>query len=154
PVDRIVVHRVAGGGDRVVAVRPGGTAADSARVRPDVCGEIGMRVLDPAVGLADHDRSTPSRLVPGRDDVFVGARRAREAVYGLAGVLVPPLQAKGTVARTGSLVPINGTFVSDVVRFGVPDSSLGPEHADGGADLTRGHVEHVNADANGARVSS
>jgi hypothetical protein len=95
-----------------------------------------MGVLDPTVRLADHDRSVPSGLVPGRHDVLVCTGSAGDSVHCLADVPIRPLQAEGRVVRTGSLVQISGNriFVFDEVRFRIRDSRLVPQQAAGRAD--------------------
>ena len=116
---RVVVHRVAAGGQHVVAVRPGGTAAHAARVRPDVAHQVGMGVVDAGVGLGDDDRRAARGDVPGR---------------GRAVVDRSPLQREvGVVERRGR--------AHEVVRLGVADLRPAAQRADGGELAPAAHAQ-------------
>src|SRR5207247_454761 len=115
-VDGLVVHRVAHARQDVVAVRPGGAADHAARVRPDVRGEAGGRVVEAAVNLGDTDRPWAGGQAPARRCLLVRTGDSGFAVHGLACVAVSPLQTERRVIGYSVLgLQIVGLRVDDVL---------------------------------------
>src|SRR5207249_834398 len=86
----VVVHRVAGTGDRVVAVGTGRAAPDAARVRPDVGRQVGVGIVDARVHHGHHHVFRAGRHRPGGHRLDVGPGRGIEVpIDDLAGVLQP-----------------------------------------------------------------
>ena len=145
----VFVHRIAGFPQHVVAVGPGRAAADPARVRPDVGGQVRVGVVHARIGLADHDRASSGACSPRLQRAVVGSGRAGagrpehffDALGGdrLSGVARSPLQLeRGIVRRRARL--------HQVVRLRVGHGASVPQPAHDSHHPARGNPELAGRD--------